>query len=83
MPTQDTVISNKEAPLLASGGKVVEATYRRPYQAHASLSPSCAVAQLRDGQLTVWTHSQGVYPLRGTLARTLGMKPPSIRCIHV
>src|SRR5258706_2326691 len=28
MPTQDTVISNKDAPLLASGAKVVEATYR-------------------------------------------------------
>ena len=83
MPTQDTVISNKEAPLLASGAKVVEATYHRPYQAHASLGPSCAVAQLREGQLTVWTHTQGVYPLRGTMARALGMKPPSIRCIHM
>jgi nicotinate dehydrogenase subunit B len=83
MPTQDTVISNKDAPLLASGAKVVEATYRRPFQAHASLGPSCAVAQMRDGQLTVWTHSQGVYPLRGTMARALGMKPPTIRCIHM
>jgi nicotinate dehydrogenase subunit B len=83
MPTQDTVISHKEAPLLASGAKVVEATYHRPYQAHASMGPSCSVAQLRDGQLTVWTHSQGVFPLRGTLARTLGMKGPSIRCIHM
>ncbi len=49
MPTQDTVISNKEAPLPASGAKVVEATYHRPYQAHARIGPSCAVAQLRDG----------------------------------
>jgi CO/xanthine dehydrogenase Mo-binding subunit len=38
---------------------------------------------MRDGQLTVWTHSQGVYPLRATIARALGMKPPSIRCIHM
>jgi CO/xanthine dehydrogenase Mo-binding subunit len=83
LPTQDTVISNKDAPLLASGAKVVEATYHRPYHAHASLGPSCAVAQLRDGQLTVWTHSQGVYPLRATIARALGMKPPSIRCVHM
>ncbi len=83
LPTQDTVISNKDGPLLASGAKVVEATYRRPYQAHAALGPSCAMAQMRDGQLTVWTHSQGVYPLRGTIARALGMKPPSIRCIHM
>jgi nicotinate dehydrogenase subunit B len=82
LPAQDTVISNKDAAI-PSGAKVVEATYHRPYQAHASLGPSCAVAQLRDGQLTVWTHSQGVYPLRGTMARALGMKPPSIRCIHM
>jgi CO/xanthine dehydrogenase Mo-binding subunit len=82
MATQDTVISNKEASL-PSGAKVVEATYRRPFQAHAAMGPSCSVAQLRDGQLTVWTHSQGVFPLRGTMARALGMKPPSIRCIHM
>jgi CO/xanthine dehydrogenase Mo-binding subunit len=83
LPTEDSVISSKEAPLSGSGAKVVEASYRRPYQAHASMGPSCSVAQLREGQLTVWTHSQGVFPLRGTLARTLGMKPPSIRCIHM
>jgi CO/xanthine dehydrogenase Mo-binding subunit len=82
MTTEDSVISSKEAPLPA-GAKVVEATYHRPYQAHASLGPSCAVAQMRDGQLTVWTHSQGVYPLRATIARALGMKQPSIRCIHM
>ncbi len=83
MPTLDTVISNKDAPLPASGVKTLEATYLRPFQAHASIGPSCSVAQLRDGQLTVWTHSQGVFPLRATIARTLGMKPPSIRCIHL
>ena len=83
LPAEDSVISSKDAPLLASGAKVVEAAYRRPYQAHASMGPSCAVAQVRDGQLTVWTHSQGVYPLRATIARALGMKPPSIRCIHM
>ncbi len=83
MPTLDTVISDKQPPLLASGAKVVEASYRRPYQAHASMGPSCAVAQVRDGQLTIWTHSQGVFPLRGTLARALGMKPQTIRCIHM
>lgn len=83
LPTEDSVISSKDAPLLASGAKVVEASYRRPYQAHASMGPSCAVAQMQDGRLTVWTHSQGVYPLRATIARALGMKPPSIRCIHM
>ena len=39
--------------------------------AHASVAPSCGVAVYRDGRLEVWTHSQGVYPLRDALARTL------------
>src|SRR5882724_5523685 len=81
MPTETRVISEKQAPLPA-GAKVVEATYHRPYQAHGSLAPSCAVAELKDGKLTVWTHSQGVYPLRATMARALGMQPRDIRCIH-
>ena len=41
------------------GGAVttVEAKYTRPYQCHASIGPSCAVAQIKEGKLTVWTHS--------------------------
>ncbi|MGH7115551.1 MAG: molybdopterin cofactor-binding domain-containing protein, partial [Stellaceae bacterium] len=38
-----------------------QATYTRMHVAHASVAPSCAVALYRDGRLTVWTHSQGVY----------------------
>jgi len=47
----------------------VEATYTKPYMAHASIGPSCAVAEARDGKLTIWTHSQGVFPLRAELPR--------------
>ena len=71
----------KDAPV-PSGAKVLEATYHRPYQAHAAIAPSCALAEFKDGKLTVWTHSQGVFPLRATLARALGMQPGDIRCIH-
>ena len=43
--------------------KTLEARYTRPYQAHGSIGPSCAVAQVgRTASCTVWTHSQGVYP---------------------
>jgi CO/xanthine dehydrogenase Mo-binding subunit len=79
---EDKVISDKQAPL-PDGAKVVEATYHRPYMAHASIGPSCAVAQVQDGKLTVWTHTQGVFPLRATMARALDMQPGAIRCIHV
>jgi CO/xanthine dehydrogenase Mo-binding subunit len=30
----------------------------------------------------VWTHSQGVFPLRADLARVFGLDPANIRCIH-
>ncbi|HEX5048446.1 MAG TPA: molybdopterin cofactor-binding domain-containing protein [Gammaproteobacteria bacterium] len=79
--SEDRVIAEKEAPVPA-GAKVIEATYHRPYLAHASIAPSCAMAELKDGKLSVWTHSQGVFPLRATLARALGLPPGDIRCIH-
>jgi nicotinate dehydrogenase subunit B len=63
--------------------QTLAATYYRPYHMHASLGPSAAVAQLLDGKLTVWTHSQGVYPLRAALAHVLGMPEDDVRAIHV
>jgi CO/xanthine dehydrogenase Mo-binding subunit len=85
LPTEDKVISEKRSPTLASapaGAQVMEATYRRPYMAHASIGPSCALAHLADGKLTVWNHSQGVFPNRARLAEALGMKVGDIREIH-
>jgi len=79
--SEDRVIGEKDAPVPV-GAKVLEATYHRPYQAHAAIAPSCAVAELKDGKLAVWTHSQGVFPLRATIARALGLQPRDIRCIH-
>jgi CO/xanthine dehydrogenase Mo-binding subunit len=82
LKTDSKVISDKQAPLPA-GAKAIEATYHRPYMAHASIGPSCALAQFKDGKLTVWTHSQGVFPLRSHLSRALDLAPDAIRCIHV
>jgi nicotinate dehydrogenase subunit B len=81
LPTEDKVVNEKQAAL-AEGVKVIEATYRKPYMAHAAIGPSCAVAQLSDGKMTVWTHSQGIFPLRGNLAMALKMPAERIRCIH-
>ncbi|HEY2229881.1 MAG TPA: molybdopterin cofactor-binding domain-containing protein [Xanthobacteraceae bacterium] len=78
---EDKVISDKQAPL-PDGATTIEATYHRPYMAHASIGPSCSVAQMEGGKLTVWTHTQGVFPLRATMAKALDMQPSAIRCIH-
>ena len=62
---------------------IFEATYRRAYQMHASIGPSCAVAQFENGRLTVWTHSQGVFPLRAAIAQLVQLPADKVRCIQV
>jgi nicotinate dehydrogenase subunit B len=82
LPSQDiTVLDNQQQS--AAGGKSLEATYTRPYLSHGSIGPSCAVAQLENGALTVWTHTQGVYPDRDAIAEMLRMPKEQVRCIHV
>ena len=58
------------------------ARYSRPFIAHASIGPACAVAQWHDGQLQVWSHSQGIYPLRRQLARTFGLEAEHVQVTH-
>jgi nicotinate dehydrogenase subunit B len=62
--------------------RVVVASYSRPYVAHASMGPSCALAEYRNGHLSVWSHTQGVYPLRTALANVLGIAPTAIAVRH-
>jgi nicotinate dehydrogenase subunit B len=82
LPSQDSTIFQRSDPSFV-GQKTLEATYTRPYQSHGSIGPSCAVAQFIDGAMTVWTHTQGVYPDRQGIAEMLKMPPASVRCIHV
>ncbi len=81
-PAIDRTIGAPE-PADAQGRQRYEATFSRGYLAHASISPSCGLAVYKDGHLTVWTHCQGVFPLRGALSRTLRLEPSSITVHHV
>ena len=60
----------------------ISATFTRPFIAHASLAPSCAVARWRDGGLHVWSHTQGIFNLRADLALVFGVEPGSIIVEH-
>jgi nicotinate dehydrogenase subunit B len=64
-------------------GRALEATYTRPYQIHGSIGPSCAIAIAEPELLTVWSHTQGVFPDRAAIAEMLGLPIEQIRCIHV
>jgi nicotinate dehydrogenase subunit B len=82
LSTQDEVVFEKHE----SGNqpaKTLEAAYTRPYLSHGSVGPSCAVAHLTDGVMTIWTHSQGVYPGRQAIAEMLRVPQEKVRCIHV
>ncbi|HKK29300.1 MAG TPA: molybdopterin cofactor-binding domain-containing protein [Alphaproteobacteria bacterium] len=80
-PSIDRAIGDEGTP--PPGLKTMEATYTRPYIAHASLGPSAAVAEYSDGHLTVWSHGQGMHPLRKNIAAALGMPVEEITCHHL
>ena len=80
-PTKDRVLESGAAPS-GTPARTLEATYSRPFIAHASLAPSCALALFADGKLTVWSHAQGVYQLRNSVARALGLAPEDVTVLH-
>ena len=82
LPTQSSVVSEKQASVTPAA-QTLEATYTRPYIAHPSIGPSCAVAEYKDGTLTVWTHSHGVFPRRRDLAKALKLDVDAVRCVHL
>jgi nicotinate dehydrogenase subunit B len=81
--SEDEVISEKrDKPAAGRAAKTLAAEFTRPYTAHATIGPSCALASFDKGRFTVWTHSQGVYPLRHDLSKLLGVEPERITVIH-
>ncbi len=82
LPAQSTVIADRDRGAGLKAAKKISARYTRPFQAHASLAPSAAIAQFDGDKLTVWSHCQGVFPLRKALAKALDMPLENIRVIH-
>ncbi len=82
---ESEVINTKGDPATA-GAKQFSAEYTKPYLAHASLAPSCALAHWGEGKdsgkVWIWTHSQGIYPLRGDMAQVLGLPEHDIIITH-
>ena len=78
-------IDDEQADGKHAGGKplrTLSSTFTRPYLAHASIGPSCALAWWREGLLEVWSHSQAIFPLRAELAKILKMDAASIVVRH-
>ncbi|WP_031426545.1 xanthine dehydrogenase family protein molybdopterin-binding subunit [Flavimarina sp. Hel_I_48] len=82
LPTDSKTDENKgnSAEIIDKSGIKHSAAYSKPYVMHAANGPSCAVAFYQDDKLEIWSHTQGVYPLRKTLSTLLEL--PEIN-IHV
>ena len=81
----DQVLINKGAPAGSRPpeAKALAATFFWPMQSHASIGPSCAVADVRPDAATVWTASQGTHGNRDAFARFLGLPRDKVRLIYL
>jgi len=81
----ERIVSKEKADPQARdrGEKRIKAAYTKPYIAHASIGPSCAIARWKGGRLELWTHSQGIFGLRQDLSKVLGMNEADIVVNHV
>lgn len=85
LPSRDAlVVDSKDVESqVAKANTVVRATYRYPYQMHASIGSSCAVADVKSGQATLWSATQSVYPTRSIVAKLLSLPLDNVRVIFV
>ncbi|QWG14850.1 molybdopterin-dependent oxidoreductase [Bradyrhizobium sediminis] len=83
-PSELTVIDTRTAAKSAAAARTIRRQYTRPYIAHGSIAPSCAMAQWTGvDRVHVWSHSQGVYFLRTDLALVLKLPPENITVEHM
>ncbi len=83
-PVETKVVDQKPpAPGGAGVVREISARYTKPYLAHASIGPCCAIAQWSAGKLAVWSHSQGIYNLRTDIALTFGLDKNAVTVEHV
>jgi isoquinoline 1-oxidoreductase beta subunit len=66
----------------AKAAKVVEAEYYIPHQAHASMEPPAALADFRDGKVTIWAPTQNPQGVQEVVAKQLGIPEENVVC-HV
>jgi nicotinate dehydrogenase subunit B len=79
---QVTTVSSRSPSAATPTAKTLRGTYSKPYLAHASIGPSCAIAAIENGVLTIWSHTQGPYPLRTDIAAAMGLALEKVRIIH-
>jgi nicotinate dehydrogenase subunit B len=65
----------------AGAARVFETTYRKGYVAHAPMEPHAALAEPKNGRLTVWASTQTPFPTRDRIAEAVGLEAKDVRVI--
>jgi CO/xanthine dehydrogenase Mo-binding subunit len=79
----ETLVKKGDAREALAGAKKVSAEFYWPVQSHASMGPSCAIADVRDGKATIWSASQATHRFRETLARALALPKDAVRVVYL
>ncbi len=62
----------------AYSNQIFTGSFYKPYIMHGSIAPACGIAHFEHGKLSVWSNSQGVFPLRAGLASMLQLDESDI-----
>jgi CO/xanthine dehydrogenase Mo-binding subunit len=82
-PSETSVLVNEQKDGRPRDETVVRASYSQGLLAHASIATSCALARFDGRLLEVWSHTQGIYPLRNAIAGAFGMDQSCVVVRHV
>ena len=81
---EETTQKVGDAPAaLAASDKRIKASYEFAVQTHASIGPSCAVADFKNGSLVVWSPSQATHSMQSELAAITGLPLEKVRLLYV
>jgi CO/xanthine dehydrogenase Mo-binding subunit len=83
IPATDRVVTDSgDVPAsIAHAAKTVKARYTWPFQMHASIGASCAVADVKPDSATIWSSTQGAHTLKGAIAQLIGVPPDGVHVI--
>ena len=63
------------------GSKTLNSIYKKSYLMHAPLAPSAACAIFKNKKFEIYSHSQALHDLKGTLVKAFNMKEEDITLI--
>lgn len=75
-------LGNVDTALLQPGVTTASASYFTPFYMHGSMGASAAVADFSASRVTVWSGTQGPYPLRAAISAMLGLSNDSVHVIY-